>query len=500
MPSTGPRIENLTIAAVAGILVYQLMTPPVIGLADQGDYARLLGPFHLGPVAQTAEDRYYRYLNRTYQHDPNFKLPGWEMYSTQDVFVGAAMVLNQWISKDGLFDIRVLSFFEILAFVAVCYWLLRVTCPLISGWMRVSMCTALVLIFCDVGYVSYFDSFYSEPATYIFLLALMAAWLNIIANGGGGAKDACIFVLCVFLFIAAKPQNVAAGVILGLYMLRFRSLIQPRWLAPALSVFILAASFIVYWTVPRLVRLAQIYNVVFMDMLPQSEDPAAELRSLGLDAAYAKYSGSGAFAPSTGFWNPSFRDELERRVNRFTIIRQYGTHPAKLLRYVRAVLPRGSSLRAEGVGNFERSAGRPPFARAESFALWSHFHERYLARWSSGVLIGLMLSAPFAGWIAASARSTRERLLAECFGMLALSAVAVFFTTILGDAHDIVKHLHLYNLLTDICLVFATLVAMSCAKKLWPSVFFRNRNRSSSRSPARQRSESRSRVAGLTSG
>src|SRR3954468_24659179 len=101
---------QLTLAAVAGILIYQLMVPPVVGLADQGDYARLLGPFHLGPVAQTPEERYYRYFNRTYKNDPTFKLPGWEIYSTQDLFVGSAVLLNKLISRDGVLDIRILAF------------------------------------------------------------------------------------------------------------------------------------------------------------------------------------------------------------------------------------------------------------------------------------------------------------------------------------------------------------------------------------------------------
>jgi hypothetical protein len=87
-----------------------------------------------------------------------------------------------------------------------------------------------------------------------------------------------------------------------------------------------------------------------------------------------------------------------------------------------------------------------------------------LSRWSSGLLIGLMLGVLLAGWIAVSLRDPQPRLLAECFGVLALMAVAVFFTTVLGDAHDIVKHLHLYNVLSDICLVFAAGAALASIK------------------------------------
>jgi len=447
-----------TLLVIAGILGYQLMIPPVIGLADQGDYARLLGAFHLGPVAHTAEDRYYRYFNRTYQPDPSFRLPGWEIYSSQDILVGSALLLNKWISKDGLFDIRVLSFLEALAFLAICYFLLRATRKLLPGRLHFLIAAALIIVFCDVGYICYFNSFYSEPATYLSLLALLAVWLDWIAHGPGArrgqAKYLALFCLFALLFVAAKPQNVAAGVLLGLYIFRFRKLLRRQWMAPASGAAILVGSLAVYWSVPRLVRLADVYNMVFMQMAPASPDPAGALRELGLDPSYARYSGSGAFAPTTGFWNAAFQDQLDARVSRFTIVWYYVRQPVKLLNYVRAVLPRGASLRAEGVGNFERSAGYPPFARARSFAIWSRFRERYLSGWSSGVLIGLMLSVFGAGWIAARSGDVQARLLAECYAVLALMAVIVFFTTILGDAHDLVKHLHLYNLLTDVCLVF----------------------------------------------
>ncbi len=451
--------QAATLVAIAGILGYQLLIPPVIGLADQGDYARLLGAFHLGPTAQTGEERYYRYFNRTYQPDPNFRLPGWEIYSTQDILVGSAVLLNKWISKDGLLDIRVLSFLEILVFLAICYFLLRAARKLLSGRLQFLISSALILVFCDIGYVCYFNSFYSEPATYLSLMALLAVWLDFIASKPSESKSStkhiALFCLFALLFVAAKPQNVAAGIILGFYSFRFRRLFRPRWAGPAVAAGILAACVTVYSSVPRLVRLADIYNMIFMQMLPESSNPALALRNLGLDSSYAKFSGSGAFAPTTGFWDPAFQNQLDARVGRFTIVQYYLERPAKLINYVRAVLPRGASLRAEGVGNFEKSAGYPPFARARSFALWSRFRERYVSRWSSGVLIGLMLSVFATGWMAAHARRIEVRLVAECYAVLALMDVAAFFTAILGDAHDVVKHLHLYNLLTDVCLVFA---------------------------------------------
>jgi hypothetical protein len=86
------------------------------------------------------------------------------------------------------------------------------------------------------------------------------------------------------------------------------------------------------------------YNMIFMDMLPRSSDAALELRTLGLDPGYAKYSGWGAFAPSTTFWDVPFQDQLDRNVTRFTIVRYYLDNPRRFLGYLQNVLPRGASL------------------------------------------------------------------------------------------------------------------------------------------------------------
>jgi len=44
------RTQHLTLTAIAAILTYQLMIPPIVGLADQGDYARLEGSTDLAAV------------------------------------------------------------------------------------------------------------------------------------------------------------------------------------------------------------------------------------------------------------------------------------------------------------------------------------------------------------------------------------------------------------------------------------------------------------------
>jgi len=537
--------HKAALAAIAAVLIYQLMIPPIVGLADQGDYARLIGPLHLGPTVKKFEERYYGFLNRTYQHDTTFRIRGWEGFTTQYIFVLAAMGVNKAISRSGQFDIRVLGALHILAFLMAAFFILRAARRLVPGRAYLLVPVAFVLVFCDVGYVSYFNSFFYEPASYLFLLGLLAVWLDLIAFERQGTLPLALFGTLALLFTGAKPQNVVAGLVLAVFLAtktyaqkggrrstkvdenkvsqavsraRFWVNSQGRpnrpphpsrayepevfaravgshpectgenadffqetatdykagetgcatpWLAYAFSAALVAASIAMYAFMPRLVRLSPVYDMVFMTILPQASDPAAELQSLGLDPKYAKYSGTAAFAPNTAFWYADFQNQLDQHVNHFKIVAYYLRHPSKFLYYLRGNLPRSAGLRAEVSGNFEASTGYPPMARSQAFAVWSRFRGETLAPVSSGLLIALMLSVPVSFWMAVSSAAGQKKMLAECYFVLSLLAVGTFFTTVLGDALDMVKHLFITDILMDICLVFLLTTAAAELERRW---------------------------------
>jgi hypothetical protein len=135
--------------------------------------------------------------------------------STQDLFVGAAVLLNKLISSDGVLDIRVLSALEILAFLVVCYQVMRVAEPMLPLRWNIAIALALIFVLCDVGYASYFNSFYCEPSTFICLLAMVAIWLRLTGLAGTGDRQFVLFGIFAVLFVASKPQNVPAAVILS---------------------------------------------------------------------------------------------------------------------------------------------------------------------------------------------------------------------------------------------------------------------------------------------
>src|SRR5262249_55625306 len=155
--------------------------------------------------------------------------------------------------------------------------------------------------------VAYFNSFYSEAATVIFLVATVA--FALVATPGGDPdavrrRQVAAYFAAATLFATAKLQNVLLAVPLAI--LRWPLSIslergprsRPRRLAIAgVTVLLLGATVTLaaYALFSRQLRMINRYNTVFYEILGHSPDPAADAAALGLDPSYARYAGTHAF-------------------------------------------------------------------------------------------------------------------------------------------------------------------------------------------------------------
>ena len=156
-----------------------------------------------------------------------------------------------------------------------------------------------------------------------------------------------------------------------------------------------------------------------------------------------------------------------KKINHAAIVRFYLQHPTRIWRHARTLVPIAFSLRPEWCGNFELSAGRAPGARSEAFTLWSSFHEQILRPIGRPILILLFISPAIAAiaWI----RSAERRRHIELLAVLSTCCLTAFLTAALGDAWDNVKHLFLFNLMLDTCLIFFAASVISLKSKGSPS-------------------------------
>jgi hypothetical protein len=201
-------------------------------------------------------------------------------------------------------------------------------------------------------------------------------------------------------------------------------------------------------------RQANTYGVVFSGILGDSKDPAADLRALGLDPQLAKYAGTGAWTPNTYYPQMAASGVLQR-VSTFTVLGFYLLRPARMWRRLHALLPTITFLRRNWYGNFEPSAGLPPAAQSRAFTVWSGFHEHVLPAVNKWIVFALAGWPLFAVWRWIRCRDAAGRRRLEMLMLLPLCCLAALFSAVYGDAFDVIKHMYLFNLLLDACMLYA---------------------------------------------
>jgi hypothetical protein len=453
MPIAGLRAGFVAAAAI--IVSWQLFAPPVVGLADQGDFTRMIGRFGYGAVDKSAE---YAFLARKYVPDPNARLRVYEQVSSEYIFVGAAILLNKVVSRDGSLDITMIGFVHMLAFLYVFYRLLVVTGPL-RAWPLIWILALLALT--DVGYVAYWNSFYAEPASCIFFLLLLAESIEICRTPQVSNAQAVRWALWAVLFVMAKPQNAPIGILLALFVFRLRV----GRIAIASSLAILAATVFITVTSPVANMWSSTYDQVFMAILPESKTPAQDAQALGLPPDWLKYSGTGAWTEGTNLYEAVKSGLIGKTITHGSIARFYLQRPGRIWRHAKRVLPVAFSLRPDTCGNFERSVGFPPGAKSQTFDAWSGFHEHGLEACGKLILIAILLCplVCIGAWLRAPRDSKRW---IEFFGLLGIGCLLSFGIAICGDAWDNVKHLFLFNLLLDTWMVAGVAIMFQSVRKV----------------------------------
>ena len=213
-----------------------LFIRPITGVADNGDFARVMNSTGLYYISDNPEDKYFGFVNRLY--GAGYAIPfGGGYISTQLPLVMLAVSACKAMTGGGYFDIRFLSAIYLLIFIVAIFFTVRQTVKRM-GIAGVIPALLIIPIFCDTGYISYFNSLYGEPVTYVSLL-LMTSMAVSTAFGEGPASRApavsghlrasragigsgttrpqilfcALFCMGLILFAGAKVQNTPAGLL-----------------------------------------------------------------------------------------------------------------------------------------------------------------------------------------------------------------------------------------------------------------------------------------------
>jgi hypothetical protein len=470
------RLEYFLLALIAAALAWQLFLPPVIGLADNGDFARIAQSFDLLHTSDTS-DRFFRYFELKWRFDPSARWVS-GFLSSESALVALSLPLNRLLAKDQFFDLRCLGFIHILILLFAA-WLFIVYSRQLRPLARFVFLCLLFLIFTDAGYVVYFNSFYSEPSSFIFLFCTLALLLLTFQSPHIGTLLGCAF--CCLFFVTAKPQNAALGVLLAVIFLRLRNLRSDRrWrltnVALALGVVLVSAGYSV--SNPTFSYKTTYYMAVFTELLKYSPTPSQDLNELGVSTNLAQYRGTTPFEPSVPRDSPEFRNFFDQMsFGKIGIF--YLHHPGRLHESLNRTAELALLARPIMLGNFEKSAGLPPYERSRAFSDWSYWKRKYGPKtitsfeFLCGIeTIGIVI-------LYCRKRTLVERLLLELQALLmAMAVVQILTVSVTMGSIDAIKQMFLFNILFDISFAIALVwsvgriesIAVPLTRRAWGSV------------------------------
>jgi 4-amino-4-deoxy-L-arabinose transferase-like glycosyltransferase len=434
--------------AAAAIVGYQLFLPPVVGLADDGDFGRVIGPVGLKPAAPA---RPYGYVTVRYDVTP----PGLESgdRSSEALFARLARGAARLFSH-GVLDIRAVGGLHALVFLTALALLLAGS----RGWPGAAALVfagLLVFFFTDVGYASYLNSFYGAAASLLFLLVLAGCAVCLSADRRSAAVSTAYWLAALGL-VTSKPQESLLAPVLGLLgFLLAREGRGPgrRGLCAGLAAVLTLCGAVSYFRTPMSLKSEALYNDVFFQLLRFSPDPAADMRALDLPPRWSVWIGTSADVPNSPLKDPEFEGELLRRVGYRRLVAFYLRRPARLAELFRSAAENAFRIRPPDLGNFPEGAGFAPRQQSRAFAVWSD----QKARWSRdgpwllpALWLGNLAAAAALGW---RSRRPEPRCLAIATAALVAASVVDFLVCAFGDAlADVGRHLLTVNAMTDLLL------------------------------------------------
>lgn len=446
------RIALLAAAVVLGILLF---VPPFVGIADNGDFSRIMGTVGLEyPDPDEPEaDRFFRYAHADY----TLRGPGIGGYVSSEIpVVLAATLLNRLLHSQHLFDIRFLGIVYAVLFLLAMHSLLK-ACRSAPVWTRALFAMLLIFVFCDIGYAAYYHSLFGEPVSLVFLLLTVGLGLRLAVSADRPTAPLLVgFFLSAAFLAAAKVQTAPVGLVLALLALRFRTLRSDRlwrrtWGWGTAGLILISAA--IYMSAPKELKAINEYQTVFNGVLHKSAAPEQDLAALGLPPQLAKLTGTNYFMPNLPLspQDPQMQTMFYSRISHGRIAWFYLSHPRRLFDNLRTVADNAMMIRPYYLGNYQKSADFAQGAMSMKFSAWSEWKKNALPHSLPffGILAAAYAAALFRFWRKAETKG--RKLAAETGFAVLLIAALSFVTPLIGDGvTDIGKHLFLFNALFDL--------------------------------------------------
>jgi hypothetical protein len=444
-----------------------------VGLADNGDFTRSMEWISSGPVgiepnwpAAGTEDSSRRFFN--------FWLPFWKLEWNIQWPTTSALLLwlpgalvNYFVYSSKVLYLPILAFFPKLILFSILL--------LLFNWIKLdpnyttillfSIGVPVVLIFTNTEYVAYFNSFYQESASLIFLVVLLASILLLKQHSSFAYL---LYSLASILLLAtAKPANLYwpfVAVPFVLYVWSIKRVVKvPTMMAANLLLIFLFTFASVAMTNAGSTKTNP-YHSLFVGVLAFSGDPSAHLHDLGMNNA-TQCINTLAFSPVGSTCLAKYQNQISFKNMSRVIYKE----PAVIFRMWKHALDNMQDVSLDYLGRYSffdtRSYTSPnllnvevqqqrfqsPASGSKLLNPWTRIKFKFFP-------IGYALALTLIGFLIWFTWKIKDNGIQQDLALVGLlstiACIADTLIAILGDGKsELIKHLLLSNILFDIALV-----------------------------------------------
>lgn len=215
------KAEYLIALAGSVLIIYLLFTGPFRGVADNGDFLRMMNTIGLNyyDAAESYADRFFSFSHSRFAYDDLFR----GFYPSSQILVVLVPRLIAGLVHGSYFDIRILGAVYALLLLSATWLIVKVgtKASYVTGLL---LGAAVLFVFYDIGYLSYFNSLFGEPVSMVFMLLTFALGLRLAGQERPTPRGLVLFFIAVLFLVCSKIQNAPVGLAFALIFLRLRML------------------------------------------------------------------------------------------------------------------------------------------------------------------------------------------------------------------------------------------------------------------------------------
>ncbi|WP_252244379.1 MULTISPECIES: hypothetical protein [unclassified Clostridium] len=464
------KLDKINYPLLASFLVLiigslTLFIHPIIGMADNGDFYRVInksGAYHLNKNSNDIFLGYFIKDYGIYKYNNDYANI---LISTQSIFVKSAIFLDSFFTKDYVLDIRFMSIMFLIIEAIGFYFFIKALINKVDNSKYKLIITLLtILIFCDTGYLAYYNSFYGESVNICCFLMSIGLLIYMIEFDKFTWYNLIAFGISSFLFFGSKQQLAPVGILISFIFIIIGVYTTNKPLTKILT-YILAIIFIIssmvfYKSITGDFKYINIYHSMNRGILLNEDDPDSILEDFNISTQYSLLQETDFFEEIKLLdpYEEKLIDDYYEKFSLGKILEYYITHPKEFIKVLKISFNNGYSIRPKVIGNYEQSEHKEFGAKSYFFATWSTFKEKVIPKnmlfTVATIVIYLYLST--SRFLKAIKNNNKKIQLKEItYFYVFLVGISQIIISVIGagDA-DLSKHVFMYNMAFDLIFIY----------------------------------------------